>query len=59
MRLGALLRVDYNWLDVTFQSETVLSRPMMAKATALDNFVPEDISRTDSASFTWALEEGA
>ena len=59
VRLGSLLRVDYNWLDVTFQSETVLSRPMMAKATALDNFVPEDISRTDSASFTWALEEGA
>ena len=65
VKLGALLNIDYNWGQVNVFSNTNYGMPKMARAVAESNamftdggsFVPEEITSSDSAAFTWAIAE--
>lgn len=59
-KLGALLKLDYNWNEVCFESKTEYSRPSIfeRKIYFFDEDIdiqPEDISANDSAVFVWEI----
>ena len=60
VRLGKLLRVEYDWSDPAVRSRTSVSAEtadlrMMKNAFQAD-MVPEDVELSDSAGFTWEIE---
>ncbi len=59
VRLGELLRIDYNWNDIHLYSQTSFAAQdrMMLKAMAAPEMEPAEISFSDSASFVWAISD--
>lgn len=57
VKLGALLRIDYDWADVNIVSESKYSMVErgISAAGAVPEFVPEDIRSRDSAAFIWEI----
>lgn len=58
VKLGALLKIDYNWADVNVVSASRYSMEMergVAAAGAVPEFEPEDIKSNDSATFIWEI----
>lgn len=58
--LGALLTIDYNWLEINIASPTRYNMgdcmPMMtASAQCMPEIEPEDIHASDSATFVWKI----
>lgn len=59
VKLGELLKIDYNWADVNVVSVSKYSMAEMergiAAAGAVPEFEPEDIKSRDSATFVWEI----
>lgn len=57
VRLGELLRIDYNWSDIHLYSQTnyAMEDRLMAKSLAAPEMEPADITFSDSASFVWTI----
>lgn len=57
-KLGALLKIDYNWTDINVYSASAYTMDMesgfLAKA-SVPEFEPEDIKSSDSATFVWEI----
>ncbi|MBQ7061433.1 MAG: SIMPL domain-containing protein [Clostridia bacterium] len=63
VRLGRLINIDYNWGEVNVFSPTrygrnnmVMNAKMECAGGCDESFEPDDISSSDSAAFTWAIE---
>lgn len=59
LKLGDLLKIEYNWVDFNFISSTDFDMSMnyMCDGTSMD-FAPEDIEITDNVSFVWEMKNG-
>lgn len=60
VKLGTLIKIDYDWTDVNVYSASVYNNDMRAErgiaaACAVPEFEPEDIRSSDSASFIWEI----
>ena len=59
--LGAILRIDYNWSEHHFYSETDINIPSYLRrrsdgAPMKMDIMPEDINASDTATVVWAIE---
>lgn len=57
VRLGQLVKIDYNWSDARFFSDTVyqLQDRMQMKEASVPEIEPDEISLTDTAVFVWEM----
>ncbi len=62
VRIGTLLKIEYNWADVRFESATMFdtaasgAAPRMKMARMAADMTPQDITLTDNAEFMWEIE---
>lgn len=58
-KLGQLLKIDYNWREVYFESKTEYDVPEFLRTRRFYkehiDIVPEDIAASDSAVFIWEI----
>jgi len=55
VKLGEVLRVDYNWTEVRFSHDySVVREDCMMLSESLD-FVPEEVKASDNVSVVWAI----
>ena len=55
-QLGDLLKIEYDWIDPDFESETRFSRHVGVRSSfRINNFNPVDIELSDSVTFVWEL----
>lgn len=59
VKLGDLIKIEYNWVDFNFISSTDFDMSMsyMYDNTSMD-FAPEEIEITDNVSFVWEIKNG-
>ncbi len=61
VKLGQLIRIDYNWSELNIVSPTRYeledcAMPMMAKSCRAPEIEPDDIDLHDTATFIWEIE---
>lgn len=58
VRLGALLSIQYAWSELRFEADTEFLCDAVAKPCAAPDIdlAPEDVERSDTAVFVWAIE---
>lgn len=57
-KLGALVRIDYNWTDINVYSPSKYDVNMVRKysaASSVPEFEPEDIKSQDTVAFIWEI----
>lgn len=57
-KLGKLIKIDYGWVDVNFESNTDLSHAMRSIDTldySMMDINPEEIEISDNVTFVWEL----
>lgn len=58
-KLGSLLKIDYNWSEVYFESKTKYDSPTFLRQKYFQeediDIVPEDIDASDNAVFIWEI----
>lgn len=57
-KLGDLIKIDYGWVDVNFESNTDMSHAMRHSDTidySMMNITPEEIEISDNITFVWEL----
>lgn len=59
VKLGKLIKIDYGWVDVNFESDTNLYNNMLSHSDTVDysmmNINPEEIEISDNVTFIWEL----
>ena len=56
VRLGELLKIEYNWVDFNFISRSDIDMCMEYSMDSNVEFAPEDIEITDNVSFVWQIQ---
>ena len=55
VRLGELVKIEYNWVDFSFISHSDIDMCMEYSIDSNVEFSPEDIEITDNVSFVWEI----
>ena len=55
LRLGELLKIEYNWVDFNFTSHSDIGMCLEYSMDEHVEFSPEDIEITDNVSFVWEI----
>ncbi len=56
VRLGELIKIEYNWVDFNFISHSDIDMCMEYSMDSNVEFAPEDIEITDNVSFVWEIQ---